>query len=234
MTSFWIDAVLMLGMAAGPDDPILRDEALADLERRTGGVSDRVDRRERRRQQEDPRPQRPQERLDERPADAPTIIDWEWLELHARLGMAKFSKDFHINMSPCVVIEGRAPLVLLSPSDNPDGEYFGVFAELNMTFIKRTIQPAVDKPSGAMIALGVGMDYTILRNTTWMVLVRAGIQYATYGGVTDLKDGMSPFAGFTVGMSVSRSVSITLSPTYILGQQNDSIIMGTLGVAIEF
>jgi hypothetical protein len=232
MTSLW-NVVLLLGMASGPDDPALRDEALADLNRRTGAAVEGTDRRERR-QQEDPRPQRPQEPLEERRADAPSIIDWDWLELHPRVGVSMFSKDYHINMSPTVVIEGRAPLVLLSPSDNPDGEYFGVFAELNMTFIKRTIKPSVDKPSGAMVALGVGMDYTILRNATWMILVRAGIQYTTFGGVTDLKDGMSPFAGFTVGLSVARSVSITLSPEYILGQQSDTIIVGVLGVAIDF
>lgn len=235
MISFWMDAVLLLALAAGPgpDDPVMRDEAMADLDRRTGGAVDASEKREKR-QQEDPKPQRPESPLDERSADAPTFIDWDWLELHTRVGMAKFSKDFHINLSPCVVIEGRAPLVWLSPSDNPDGEYFGVFAELSVAFIKRTIQPSVAKPSGAMVALAIGMDYTILRNATWMILVRAGIQYATYGGVTDLKDGMSPMAGFTVGLSISRSVSITVSPEYILGQESDNIILGVVGVAIDF
>lgn len=235
--SFWIEPVLLLGLAAGPDEPLFRselpigDEAMADLDRRIGGETGE---KKERKQQEDPKPQRPQEPLDERPADAATFIDWDWLELHARVGMAKFSGDYHINMSPCVVIEGRAPLVWLSPSDNPDGDYFGVFAELGMTFIKRTIKPSVSKPSGAMISLGVGLDYTILRTSTWLVLVRAGIQYATFGGVTDLKDGMSPMAGLTAGLTISRSVSITISPEYILGQQSDTIIMGTVGVAIDF
>ena len=234
MMNFWVDAVLLLGLAAGPDDPAMRDEAMADLGRRVGSTVDAPADRKERRQQEDPRPQRPESPLDERPANAPTFIDFDWLELHTRVGMAKFSKDFHINLSPCVVIEGRAPFVWLSPSDNPDGEYFGVWAELSMAFIKRTIEPSVDKPSGAMIALGIGLDYTILRNSTWLLLVRAGIQYATYGGVTDLMDGMSPMAGFTVGLSVSRSVSITVSPEYIMGQQSDSIIFGVVGVAIDF
>ena len=233
MTSLLRDVVLLLGMAAGPDDPALRDEAMADLNRRTGTASEPTD-KPNKGQQEDPRPQRPQEPLVEQGANPPTIVDWDWLELHTRVGVSMFSGDYNINMSPTVVIEGRAPLVWLSPSDNPDGEYFGAFAELGMTFIKRTIKPAVDKPSGAMISLGVGVDYTILRNSTWMILVRAGIQYTTFGGVTDLKDGISPMAGFTVGMSITRSVSITISPEYILGQQSDNIIVGVVGVAIDF
>jgi hypothetical protein len=227
--SAFIETILLLGLAAGPDEP----EALADLARRIGPEALNTEAPVKP-QQEDPRPQRPDAPV-QAPEQASTPwIDFDWFELHVRVGMAKFSKQFYIDPSPSFAIEGRAPLPWLSPSSNPDGDYFGAFAEIAFTSIKRTITPPVDKPSGAMLSMTVGMDYSIIRNTTWMVLARVGIQYATYGGVTDLKDGMGPMAGVTAGLTISRSVSITISPEYIRGGSGDSIIIGTVGVAIDF
>src|SRR6185295_12899983 len=155
-----IEALLYLGLAAGPDEAefasvdAIRVEALADLERRIG--NDAV--AEKKPQQEDPKPQRPDEPLPPpQPQDSGTpFIDWDWLELRVRVGIAKFSKEFHINTSPAFAIEGRVPISFLAPSSNPEGDYFGLWAQLEGAVIKRTIEPAVDKPSGAMISLGVG------------------------------------------------------------------------------
>ena len=231
-----IEAILMLGLAAGPDELIprvadpVRAEAAADLERRVGREAARAG--EKRPQQEDPAPQRPDAPL-QAPEEAGTPwIDFDWLELHVRVGMAIFSKEFHIDPSPAFEIEGRAPIPWLSPSSNPDGDYFGAFAQLSVAIIKRTIEPEVDKPSGAAIMLTVGMDYSVIRNTTWMILVRAGVMYATYGGVTDLEDGMGVLVGATVGLTISRSVSLTLVPEYVMG--GDTMIFGTVGIAIDF
>src|SRR5436190_1888886 len=233
-----MQAVLLWGLAAGPDELVLRgpepvrSEALEDLERRIGGDTPTP---EKKLQQEHPTPQRPSGPVPAPPEEPATpIIDFDWLELHVRVGMAIYSKEFHIDPSPAFTIEGRAPIPWLSPSSNPDGDYFGAFAELGMAIIKRTITPAVDKPSGAEIMLTVGVDYSFIRNTTWMVVLRAGMQYATYGGVTDLKDGFGPMVGVTAGLTISRSVSIVIAPEYILGGSGDSVIMGTVGVAIDF
>jgi len=234
-----IEAVLLLGLAAGPDEltassapDATRDEALADLERRVG--SEVVAPSEKKAQQEDPRPQRPDAPVAAPQESSTPWVDFDWLELHVRAGMAIYSKQFHIDPSPAFTIEGRAPIPWLSPASNPDGDYFGAFAELGMAVIKRTITPSVAKPSGAEIMLTVGVDYSFIRNTTWMVVLRAGMQYATYGGVTDLKDGFGPMVGVTAGLTVSRSVSIVIAPEYVLGGSGDSIIMGTVGVAIDF
>lgn len=237
-----IEAVLLWGLAAGPDelrslvpdrapDPV-RGEALADLERRVGREAARAG--VKRPPQEDPTPQRPTEPVPAPVEEAGTPwIDFDWLELGVRVGMAIFSDEFHIDPSPAFVIEGRAPLPWLSPSSNPDGDFFGAFAQLSFAVIERTIEPEVDKPSGAAIMLTLGVDYSILRNTTWMILVRAGFVYATYGGVTDLEDGMGLMGGLTVGLTVSRSVSITLAPEYVFGD-GDNVMMGTVGVSIGF
>lgn len=233
-----IEAVLFLGLAAGPDDAVgasvdaIRVEALADLERRVG--SDAVV--EKKPQQEDPKPQRPDTPLPPpQPEDSGTpFFDWDWLELHVRVGVAKFSKQFHINTSPAFAIAGRVPITFLAPASNPEGDYFGLWAQLEGASIKRTIEPQVDKPSGVMMSLGVGADYTIIRNSTWLVMVKAGLVYVTYGGVTDLKDGIGPIVGVEAGLALTRSVNIILAPEYIMGGSGDSIIVGTLGVTIDF
>lgn len=231
-----IDAILLLGLLAGPDElaggpsGAGRNEALADLERRIGGDTPASEKKP---QQEDPTPQRPSGPVAAPEEPSTPFIDFDWLELHVRVGMAIFSKEFHIDPSPAFVIEGRAPIPWLSPSSNPDGDYFGAWAALESAVIKRTIEPAVDKPSGMLLGLSAGLDYTILRNTTWMILAKVGVMYATYGGVTDLNDGIAPVAGLTLGLTVSRSVAITLAPEYILGD-GDNIILGTVGIAIDF
>ena len=232
-----MQAVLLWGLAAGPDELVhggpdpLRNEALADLERRIAGDTPAPEKKP---QQEDPTPQRPSGPVPAPEEPSTPIIDFDWLELHVRVGMAIFSKEFHIDPSPVFEIEGRAPIPWLSPSSNPDGDYFGAFAQLGFAVIKRTIEPQVDKPSGAALMLAVGMDYTVLRNTTWMILVRGGIIYATYNGVTDLQDGIGPMVGATIGLTVSRSVAITLAPTYVMGGSGDNMITGTVGIAIDF
>jgi hypothetical protein len=222
------EIVLMLGLAAGQEEAAFQKEALADLDRRTGGA-------EAKKQQEDPRPQRPETPLqDPQAAPGSRFIDFEWLEMNTQVGMAIFSKEYHIDPSPAVCIGARAPILWLAPSDNPDGDYFGAFAELGIAIIKRTIEPAVDKPSGAMISLTVGLDFTIIRNATWLLLVKGGIQYATYGGVTDLEDGMAPMVGLTAGLTVSQSVAITVSPEYVMGRKGDTVMIGYLGVTFDF
>lgn len=231
-----LEAILMVGLAAGADDPAAdsvdptRVEALADLERRIGpdGAPEEAPQQE---DQKTPHPETPAAPAQE--AGSP-IIDFDWLELHVRAGMAMYSKDFHINPSPAFVLEGRAPIPWLSPSWNPDGDYFGAFAELAFASIKRTIQPSVSKPSGVSMSLAVGADYSLIRSMTWMILVRAGLEYTTYGGVTDLKDGIGPMAGITAGWTVSRSITITVSGEYILGSSSSSTILGTVGVGIGF
>lgn len=185
-------------------------------------------------QDEDAKP-----RQTEPPPGAPSgpsqsLIDLGWLELYPRAGLAIFSSRYHINASPCVEIEARAPIPWLSPSSNPDGDYFGAFAQLNVAEIKRTIQPKLAKASGLMASIALGMDYTVYRDDLWLLMVRLGFQYTNYGGVTDLKDGGQAVGGLTGGISLTRSIMLTLTPEIVYAKTGDYILMGLLGVAIEF
>lgn len=187
---------------------------------------------EKEKQQEDPTPQRPSQDLTAT-SEASGVVDFDWLEMQPRVGMALFSKIYHINASPCFGVEFRAPVTFLSPASNPTGDYFGVWGQLTGIIGKRTIMPAVAQPSGVILMMTLGVDYTLIRDETWLVLVRAGFQYCTYGGITDLKDGVAPVVGLTAGLAISRSLSITLAPEFVLGK-SDYIILGMLGLGIQF
>jgi len=196
--------------------------ALADLERRSGRVV--------RQQEQEPANQElpPLEFKEE----GSSFIDFDWLEMQPRVGMAIFSDDYHIDASPSFGVQFRAPMTCLSPGSNPHGEYFGVFAEADAMFIERTIR--VDDPKGVALLLTFGFDYSLFRDGTWLLMIRGGAQYATYGGVSDLEDGFGAVAGLSIGLTLSRSLSLTLCPEMVFGQAGDNIILGYAGMVIEF
>ena len=184
-------------------------------------------------QQEDEQKQRPELPQAFGEQEAP-FVDFDWMEMHPRIGLALFSDKYNVDPSPCFGIEFRAPIPFLAPPSNKHGEYFGLFAETHIALIERNIEPELDKPKGPIFMLTLGMDYTIFRNSTWLLLVKTGMQYASYGGITDLQDGFAPVVGLTTGFVLSSSVSFMLTPEFVYGDSGDYIILGLAGVAVAF
>jgi hypothetical protein len=231
--------LLAVGGETGPSGSAgfdLSRDAAADFARRVGDedADEGPDGAAEKPQQDDEKPPRPQSTAAPSDKVSQGLIDFGWLELYPRVGIAMFSSKYHINASPAIEIEARAPLTFLSPSSNPEGDYFGAFAQLNFVPIKRTIVPTLAKASGLMSSIAVGLDYTVYRDETWLLMPRLGIQYTYYGGVTDLKNGGQVLAGFTAGMGISKSLLLTLTPEIVYAKTGDYILMALLGVAIEF
>jgi hypothetical protein len=223
----WLPQAFRLGMGEDP-------EGLEDLRRRIPGFRDDETEpgappQEEGQKQEPPIPAPRDSKQEETPS-----IDFTWLEIYPRVGMASFSSKYHVNPSACFGVAARAPMPWLSPSSNPNGEYFGLFAELDVSVIKRNIFPKLDKPSGPVLMVGFGVDYTIYRNETWLVMVEAGVHYVNFGGITDLTNGLTPMFGVIGGVSVSRGLSLTLSPEIEYPKTGDYIMMMTLGLVWEF
>jgi hypothetical protein len=225
---------LLIGLAAPQDapasDPVIAREALGDLARRTGRTDDASPAARAQEEKPQERPTVPQPGQNLVPS---SFIDFDWLEIQPRVGVAIFSKDYHVDPSVCFGVVAHAPLTFLSPSSNPDGEYFGLFAKLDVAIIKRDIFPKLDKPGGPIFLFAVGLDYTIYRSENWLLMVEGGLQYCHYGGITDLQNGMAPVVGLKVGLAVSRSVSLSLTPEYIIADHNH-IMMGWISVMIEW
>lgn len=239
--------VLLMAALAGPGDaPAVPSRTgfdpalggLEDLRRRTGGVGlDGVsdsDPSAEKKQQEENKKDRPETPVPPPGTQEAGVVDFEWLELQPRIGMAIFSKDYHIDPSAAFGILARVPITWLSPSSNPDGDYFGLFAQLDIAVVKRNIEPKLDKDSGPVMFLAFGIDYSLYRDETWMIMLAGGIQYGMFGGITDLIDGFAPIVALRLGVTVSRSVSLTFSPEYCMGQKGDSIILALVGAQIGF
>jgi hypothetical protein len=229
---------LLAGPGEGSPGFDLSAPAETDFERRLrdAGQSGPSDDEGDKSQQEDQKPQRPEAPSagSSPQSQSQSVFDFGWLELYPRAGLALFSSKYHIKGSPCLEIEARAPIPWLSPESNPEGDYFGGFAQLNMAMIKRTIQPKLAKASGIMSSLALGLDYSVYRDETWLLMARLGFQYTNYGGVTDLKDGGQAVMGITAGLNLSRSILLTITPEIVYAKTGDYILMGLAGIAVEF
>lgn len=162
------------------------------------------------------------------------FLDFDWFELHPRLGVALFTDDFHIDASPSFGLLARAPLPGLSPRSDEGGEYFGAFAEVTGLMAERTLEPEVDSPSGLVLLVSLGLDFTFVRNQSLLVMMHGGAQYGHYGGITDLTDGWAPMAGVSAGWYLGQGFTLTLSPEAVFGRGGDKIYLASLGLLVEF
>lgn len=162
------------------------------------------------------------------------FVDLRHMEFHARAGIAEYSDGFVADAAPAASIMLRAPMPWLNPESDPKGDYFGLFADVTATTIDRDFTPPLDEPSGSVILLSLGADYTFMRNDTWLLRAMAGGQYGTYGGATDLDDGFAGLVGGLVGLRVSYKFWVTFEPEIVFANAGDWIGISLLGVMVEF
>jgi hypothetical protein len=162
-------------------------------------------------------------------------VDFDWFELQPRLGIAAFSSDYRIGTSFCFSLVGHVPIPAISLGGNPEAEHFGLFAEVNVIpGVKRDLNPAPSHSSGTIFLASAGVDYTFLRNQTLYLAAEVGVQYGYYGGIADLKNGIAPVVGFAGGVYLGKGMTLTGGPEVILGKSSSHIILGSLGLLIEF
>jgi hypothetical protein len=162
-------------------------------------------------------------------------IDFDWIEIQPRVGLALFTEDYHIDPSPYFSLLAHVPLTLLSPSSDPGGEYFGLFAEANFfPQVTRDIDPEPDNPSGSILVFNMGFDFTLLRNQSLYLVLQGGAQFAWYGGITDMNDGFGSMAGLSAGVYLGKGLTATLGSEVSFGTGGDRIYMNSLGLLIEF
>lgn len=162
------------------------------------------------------------------------LLDLEWLEMQPRVGVAIFSDDYKIDPSPAISLMFHAPMPFLSLSD-PGDEHFGAFLELTvLPNVERDLNPPPDKTSGPVFLVSFGLDYTIIRNQALYLVVSGGGQYASYGGISDLSDGLGALAGLSTGVYLGGGLTLTLSGEYMFADDGNYIAVGSLGLVVEF
>lgn len=166
--------------------------------------------------------------------DGGGLLDLEWLEMQPKVGLAVFSDDFKIDPSPAISLLFHAPMPFLTLSD-PGDEHFGAFFELTvLPSVERDLNPPPDKTSGAVILVSAGLDYTLLRNQSLYLVVSGGIQYASYGGISDLSDGIGGMGGLSAGVYLGGGLTLALSGEYVFADDGNYIGLGSLGLVVEF
>lgn len=160
------------------------------------------------------------------------VLDLDWAEVGVRAGMAFFSGDFEADPSPSVAVHARAPMPWLSPASRANAELFGAFVQLGAAPIDRDLR--VEDPDGTAFFLAVGADFTFVRDGTWLLMAHAGPQYASYGGVSGLDDGLGLLLGARGGVDLGRGLSITGGPEVSFGGGGDRVAFMYVGVLLDF
>jgi hypothetical protein len=172
------------------------------------------------------------------PARAPQaerpLVDFEWLELTPSAGIAVYSSKFLADPGLAISLRAHAPIPLFSPPGNVVKEYFGVFAQAEFTTINRDMSHTVPHRQGVASFISLGLDYTFIRDNTWLLVGRAGLMYAYYGGIADLKNGVGPLVGLSAGIQISGSMAIAYTPEFIIGDPGSHIFLNTVGLLIQF
>ena len=162
------------------------------------------------------------------------FVDLDWLELTPGVGFAVFSSKYRTDPAPGGALFAHAPMPWCSPSYDPGGEYVGLFAEVAFTTIDRDLSSSVDHRSGVASFYSLGVDYSLLREGTWILVARGGLLYAYYGDIADLKSGVGFTLGASAGIQISGKLGLTYTPTFYFGTSGSLVLLNTLGLTIQF
>ena len=162
------------------------------------------------------------------------FLDLDWLEFTPAIGFSVYSSKYLADPSPALSLIVRAPMPWLSPASDPKGEYFGLFAEAAFMTIDRDLSPTVDHRKGLASFFMLGPDFSILRDSTWILVARGGLLYAHYGSIADLNSGFGAMLGASVGLQISGKTGLVYSPELLFGKSGTMVFLNTLGLSIQF
>ncbi len=80
----------------------------------------------------------------------------------------------------------------------------------------------------------VGPDFSFLRDSTWILMGRAGLLYAYYGSIADLSSGFGGMVGLSAGLQLSGKTGLLYSPELLFGKSGSLVFLNTLGISIQF
>jgi len=111
---------------------------------------------------------------------------------------------------------------------------FGIFAGITVSGIDRDTDPELEDPSGTLVFACLGMDYTFLKDETFLLRGQVGLEYGYFGGVTDLDDGVAALFGAVFGVNLGGGIWVSYSPQLAVADAGNLIFFNSLGVVIEF
>jgi hypothetical protein len=90
-----------------------------------------------------------------------------------------------------------------------------------------------DDTRGAVLLGTLGVDYTVVRNKSWLLLAQGGLQYVGITDVASAEDGFGFVVGGLGGFALADRLWITVDPQIILGA-GDYLYLVSLGLHFSF
>ena len=177
----------------------------------------------------------PQEEVVVEEGEGSVLVDFDRFEIYPRIFVLVFSSDFEADPAFGAGLSARAPTPWFSRDLlGLEEDSFGVFAEVAVSGIDRDTDPELEDPDGTLFFATLGMDYTFIRDETFMAGAQLGLQYGYFGGVTDLENGVALLLGLTGGLNLGEGFWIGCTPQLAIADEGDFIFHGSVGLVIEF
>ena len=166
---------------------------------------------------------------------SPDFLDVAALEFGVSAGILAYSSDFESDPKFAASLSLRAPLPWLSREVlGFERDALGLFVQTTISSIDRDFDQPLQNPDGITFFGTLGLDFAILRDDGFILLAQLGVQYASFGSVTDTDNGAGLLIGLVGGVEVTKGLSITLNPQVSFGSGGDLIFFGLVGVLLSF
>ena len=166
--------------------------------------------------------------------DATGILDFDRLEGNVWAGLLGFSSDYDADPKVAAGVLVRAPSPLLSRGlFGMNRDDLGIYLQAGRGSLDRDVDTTTDDTRGAVLLGSLGVDFTAIRDRTWLLLAQAGVQYVGITDVASADDGVGFVAGGLGGFALADRLRITVNPQVMLGD-GDYLYLVSVGLHFSF
>jgi len=167
-------------------------------------------------------------------ANATGILDLDRLEGNVWAGLLGFSSDYDADPKVAAGVLVRAPSPLLSRGlFGMNRDDLGIYLQAGGGSLDRDVDATTDDTRGAVLLGSLGVDFTVIRDRTWLLLAQAGVQYVGITDVASADDGVGFVAGGLGGFALADRLRITVNPQVMLGD-GDYLYLVSVGLHFSF
>lgn len=164
--------------------------------------------------------------------EATGLLDLDGLEGGVWAGLLGFSSDYDSDPKAAAGVLVRAPSPLLSGLFGMRRDDLGIYLQAGAGSLDRDVLTP-DDTRGAVLLGTLGVDYTVVRNKSWLLLAQGGLQYVGITDVASAEDGFGFVVGGLGGFALADRLWITVDPQIILGA-GDYLYLVSLGLHFSF
>jgi hypothetical protein len=168
-------------------------------------------------------------------ASSGALFDFRGFEAAARGGIVWFSENYEADPEPCAGLLMRAPMPWLSRGLFGFSEdRFGFFVSATASQIDRGFEPPFQQPDGTLLFGNAGVDFSLARSDSFVLATQAGAQYADYGDVSRLENGVGFVTGLRTGVRIARGLWLTYDADVVFAHAGDKLVFNFLSLTLGF